>query len=155
MAFTRIYKGKKRMARVSTYLNFPGNTEQAFIFYQSLFGGEFLSPPLRFKDMPPQAGQPPMDAAVGNMIMHIELAIIGGHVIMATDAPASMGFTLKYGNNMCINLELDTRAEMRGLFQKLNENGHVEMQLSDMFWGAYFGIVVDQFGVRWMLNCEK
>lgn len=143
------------MARVSTYLNFPGNTEQAFIFYQSIFGGAFVRPLLRFRDMPPQANQPPMDAVFGNMIMHIELAILGDHVIMATDAPEAMGFNIKYGNNMTINLEPDTRAETERLFKRLNENGEIEMPLSDMFWGTYFGIVVDQFGVRWMLNFEN
>jgi PhnB protein len=89
------------------------------------------------------------------MIMHIELAILGDHVIMATDAPEAMGFNIKYGNNMTINLEPDTRAETERLFKRLNENGEIEMPLSDMFWGTYFGIVVDQFGVRWMLNFEN
>lgn len=143
------------MARVSTYLNFPGNTEEAFHFYKTIFGGEFIGPVMRFKDVPPQPDQPPMPESDLNMIMHIELAILGGHVIMATDAPESMGFTLNYGNNMTINLEPDSRAETEHLFQRLAAHGEVEMPLTDMFWGAYFGSLTDQYGVRWMFNCEK
>lgn len=143
------------MARVSTYLNFPGNTEEAFYFYKSVFGGEFIGPVMRFRDVPPQPDQPPMAESDLNLIMHIELAILGGHVLMATDAPASMGFMVDFGNNMSINLEPDSRAETERLFHRLAENGEIEMPLADMFWGAYFACLRDQFGVRWMFNCEK
>lgn len=143
------------MARVSTYLNFPGNTEEALYFYKAVFGGEFIGPVMRFRDVPPLPDQPPMAEHDLNLIMHIELAILGGHVLMATDAPASMGFMVDYGNNMSINLEPDSRAETERLFHSLAENGEIEMPLADMFWGAYFGCLTDQFGVRWMFNCEK
>lgn len=143
------------MARVSTYLNFPGNTEEAFLFYKEVFGGELIGPVMRFKDVPPMPDQAPMTDDDLNLIMHIELEIMGGHVIMATDAPESMGMMLDYGNNMSINLEPDSRAETERLFRKLGENGEIEMPLADMFWGAYFGSLTDQYGVRWMFNCEK
>lgn len=142
------------MARVSTYLNFPGTAERAFLFYRSVFGGEFIGPVMRFRDMPPEPEQTPMSEQDLNLILHIELSILGGHVIMATDAPESMGFSVSYGNHMSINLQPDTRAETERLFQALAENGEVEMPLADMFWGAYFGSLTDQFGVRWMFNCE-
>lgn len=142
------------MARVSTYLNFAGNTEQAFEFYRSVFGGEFSGPIHRFKDVPPSPGQPPMPADTANMVMHIELVLLGGHVIMGTDAPESMGFKLVQGSNVHINLQPDTRAEAERLFNGLSAGGKVEMPLQDMFWGAYFGSFKDKFGTHWMVNCD-
>ena len=141
------------MARVSTYLNFPRSTEQAFLFYRAAFGGDFNGPVHRFADVPPAPGQPPLAESDRNLVMHVELPILGGHVLMGTDAPESMGFTLTQGNNVHINLEPDTRAETQRLFNALAEGGRIEMPLQDMFWGAYFGSLRDRFGVQWMFNC--
>src|SRR4051812_24768391 len=99
------------MARVSTYLNFTRSTEEAFNFYKSVFKSEFSGPIARFKDIPPDPSHPPMAEADKNLVMHIELPILCGHVLMGTDAPESMGFNLTPGNNMFLNLEPDTRAE--------------------------------------------
>lgn len=143
------------MARVSTYLNFNGNTEQAFEFYRSVFGGEFTGGIHRFKDIPATPGQPPMPADTANMVMHVELTLLGGHVLMGTDAPESMGFAVNAGNNVHINLEPDTRAEADRLFAALAAGGKVDMALQDMFWGAYFGSLTDQFGIHWMVNCAS
>ena len=141
------------MARVSTYLNFPRNTEEAFNFYRSVFGGEFNGGINRFSDIPPTDGMPPLPDDVKNLVMHIELAITGGHVLMGTDAPESMGFNVNMGNNMHINLEPDTREETKKLFDALSAGGKVTMDLQDMFWGAYYGSCTDKFGVQWMFNC--
>ena len=141
------------MARVSTYLNFPGTTEQAFAFYRSVFGGQFNGPIHRFGEAPAAPGQPPLSEADKNLVMHIELPILAGHVLMGTDAPASMGFSVVHGNNVHINLEPDTRAETDRLFKALSVGAKVDMPLQDMFWGAYFGSLTDRFGIRWMLNC--
>ena len=141
------------MARVSTYLNFPRSTEAAFEFYRSVFGTEFAMPIARFKDIPAAPGQPPLAEADKELVMHVELPILGGHVLMGTDAPESMGFTVKSGNNMYINLEPDTLAETDRLFAALSTGGVVEMPLQEMFWGGYFASLVDCFGVHWMLNC--
>lgn len=143
------------MATVSTYLNFPGNTEEVFLFYKSVFGGDFLGEITRFKDMPPQEGTPPLGEAEQNMIVHIALPLMGGHLLMGTDAPESMGFTLKFGNNSYLMLQPDTRAETSGLFDALSAGGKVEMELQDMFWGDFFGSCTDKFGVQWMFNCEQ
>src|SRR5512135_504313 len=142
------------MARVSTYLNFPRSTEEAFLFYKSVFGTEFTMPFARFRDMPPAPDQPPLAEADQNLVMHAALPILGGHVLMGTDAPESMGFTVTAGNNVYINLEPDTRAETDRLFKALSEGGTVEMPLADMFCGAYFGSFTDRYGVHWMLNCN-
>lgn len=143
------------MARVSTYLNFPRSTEAAFDFYRSVFGTEFSSPIIRFGDIPAQPGQPPLAEADKNLVMHIELPILAGHVLMGTDAPESMGFKLTQGNTVTINLEPDTRAETDKLFAALAAGGSADMPLSEQFWGAYFGILVDKFGIRWMFNCAS
>lgn len=143
------------MARTSTYLNFSGNTEQAFAFYRTVFGGEFNGPVHRFRDAPAAPGQPPMPADTANMVLHIELNLLGGHVMMGTDAPQSMGFKVVQGNNVHINLEPDTRAEAERLFNALAAGGTVEMPLQDMFWGAYFGSLTDKFGIHWMVNCVE
>lgn len=143
------------MSRVSTYLNFTRQTEEAFTFYRSVFGGEFTGPMHRFADMPPAPGEPPLAEADRQLVMHVELPILAGHVLMGTDAPESMGFKLVAGNNVHINLEPDTRAETKRLFHALADGGRVEMPLQDMFWGAYFGSLRDRYGVQWMFNCAQ
>lgn len=143
------------MARVSTYLNFPNNTEEAFNFYRSVFGGEFMGGIYRFSEVPPAEGQPPMNESDKNLVMHVALEILGGHVLMGTDAPESMGFTVNFGNNVYINLEPDTREHTQELFNKLSDGGKIEMELQDMFWGAYYGSCKDKYGVQWMFNCNE
>jgi PhnB protein len=143
------------MARVSTYLNFERSTEEAFNFYRSVFGTQFSGPIMRFGDIPPQPGQPATPEADKKLVMHIELPILAGHVLMGTDAPESMGFKLTPGNNVYINLEPDTRVETDRLFNALAVRGKVETPLQEMFWGGYFGSLTDQFGVQWMFNCSS
>ncbi len=143
------------MARVSTYLNFPRQTEEAFNFYKSIFGTEFNDRIHRMGEVPATPGQPPMAEEDKNLVMHVELPILGGHVLMGTDAPESMGFTVKFGNNVYLNLEPDTRAETDRLFKALSEGGKVEMAMQEMFWGDYFGSCKDKYGVQWMFNCSS
>jgi PhnB protein len=143
------------MAKVSTYLNFPNQTEEAFNFYKSVFGGEFIGGISRFGDIPPSPDMPPMAEVDKNLVMHIVLPILGGHHLMGTDAPESMGFRVHSGNNVYINLEPDTRAETKRLFDALSAGGKVEQELQDMFWGDYYGSCKDKFGVQWMFNCAE
>jgi PhnB protein len=143
------------MARVSTYLNFPRTTEQAFDFYRSVFQTHYLGPIARFREMPAAPGQPALAAEDKDLVLHVELPILGGHVLMGTDASESMGFTVTSGNNVYINLEPDTRPEADRLFAALAAGGAVEMPLQEMFWGGYFGSLTDRFGIRWMFNCSS
>lgn len=143
------------MARVSTYLNFPNTTEAAFTFYKSVFGGEFEGELSRFGDVPPQDGMPALSEEDKNLVMHVSLPILGGHRIMGTDAPESLGFSVTQGNNVHINLEPDTREETDRLFAALSEGGTIEMPLQVMFWGDYYGSCTDKFGVKWMFNCTS
>ncbi|MDR3652731.1 MAG: VOC family protein [Paludibacter sp.] len=142
------------MARTSTYLNFSRNTEEAFNFYKSIFGSDFSGNGVaRFGDFPPPPGAPQLEEEDKNLIMHIELPILGGHVIMGTDAPESMGFKVNKGNNVHIMLEPDSKADIKKLFDALSAGGTVTMELQDMFWGAYYGTCTDKFGIQWMFNC--
>lgn len=143
------------MAKVNTYLNFSDNTEEVFNFYKSVFGGEFIGEISRFGDMPPQEGMPPMSEKTKQLVMHISLPILGGHVLMGSDCPQEMGLEVSMGNNMHISLGPDTREETKRLFDALSEGGKITMDLDDMFWGAYYGSCTDKFGVQWMLNCEN
>ncbi len=144
------------MASVSTYLNFPGNTEEAFNFYKTVFQSEFAGEIMRFRSVPPTPDQPPMAEADKDLVMHIMLPILGGaHFLMGTDAVESMGFKVVFGNNNYICLSPDTKLETKRLFDELSAGGKVEMELQDMFWGAYYGSCTDKFGVQWMFNCDE
>ena len=142
------------MARVSTYLNFMGNTEEAFTFYKSVFGTEFLGEIQRMGDVPSNPDMPPLSEAEQHMVMHIELPILGGHIIMGTDMIESMGHHLRIGNNTTLMLEPDDRAEADRLFNLLSEGGTESAGMMEMFWGAYWGVCLDRFGIRWMINVD-
>jgi PhnB protein len=143
------------MAKTSTYLNFNRNTEEAFTFYKSVFGGEFDGGIHRMGEVPQSEGQPEMAEEDKNLVMHVALPILGGHMLMGTDAPEKMGFKVTFGNNVYINLEPDTRGETDRLFRALSDGGKVGMQPQEMFWGDYFGSCTDRYGVQWMFNCAS
>lgn len=144
------------MASVSTYLNFERDTEAAFNFYKSVFGGEFFGQGImRMGDIPPQEGMPPLPEADKKLVMHVELKILAGYSLMGTDSPESLGFKLVKGNNVTINLQPDTRKETEKLFKALSAGGNVTMDLQDMFWGDYYGSCTDKFGINWMFNCSE
>jgi uncharacterized glyoxalase superfamily protein PhnB/uncharacterized protein YndB with AHSA1/START domain len=151
----RLWRAAKtgNTARVCTYLNFDGKTEEAFTFYRSVFRTEFGGEGIhRFGDIPPQADHPPVADAIKKMVLHIELPITGNHVLMGTDAPKEMGFTLTQGNNMHISIEPESREEAKRIFDELSAGGNITMPLQDMFFGAYFGEFSDRFGINWMIN---
>lgn len=142
------------MASTSIYLNFSNQTEEAFEFYRSVFGGEFDGKVSRFGEIPPTENTPPLSDADKNLIMHVSLPILGGVKLMGTDAPESMGFKLNPGNNVYISLHPDTRTEADRLFRELSVGGKVEMPMAEMFWGDYYGSFADRFGVQWMINTD-
>lgn len=147
------HAGLPGMARTSTYLNFPGTTEEAFNFYRGVFGTEFPGPIMRMGDVPCSEARP-RSAAEAHKVMHVMLPILGGHVLMGTDVPESMPGRLVFGTNVSINLEPDSREETERLFAALGAGGTVEMALQEMFWGGYFGTLTDRFGVQWMFNFQ-
>lgn len=138
------------MATLNPYLNFKGNTEEAFNFYKSVFGGEFITIQ-RFKDTPEG---PKLSAADQEKIMHIALPIGNGNILMATDAVESMGQKLEVGNNVHLSLSTESEEETKKLFNAISADGKVTIPLDKMFWGAYFGMCTDKFGVQWMVNYD-
>jgi PhnB protein len=136
------------MASINPYLNFPGNTEEAFNFYKAAFGGEFAMVQ-RFKDMPGKEKLPP---TVQDQIMHVALPIGKDDVLMGSDVVSGMGPAYSAGNNMTISINTDSEAEAKRLFDALSAGGQVTMPLEKAFWGAYFGMFTDKFGVQWMVN---
>lgn len=140
------------MATVNTYLNFNGNCEDAFNFYKSVFGGEFTYIG-RFGEMPPQEGMPPMNEADKNKIMHVGLPI-GSTVLMGSDTGGEWAPTFLQGNNFSVNINPESKEEADKIFNGLSAGGQVTMPMADTFWGAYFGMFTDKFGVNWMVNFE-
>lgn len=136
------------MAVLNPYLNFAGNTEEAFKFYKTVFGGDFKFLQ-RFKDTP-ESGRVPANEK--DMIMHVALPVGKGNTLMATDALESMGHKLTVGNNINLSLEAESKEEAEKLFNGLLLGGKVTMPLGDTFWGAHFGMVTDKFGIQWMVN---
>jgi PhnB protein len=140
------------MARVSTYLNFAGDAEEAFTFYAEVFGTGPLGHIMRMGDLPVDEGAAPMSDAQRQLVAHVELPILAGHVIMATDMEGEGGHRLRIGNNTTINLEPDTKEEADRLFLALSEGATERFEMTDMPWGSYWGTCLDRFGVRWMFN---
>jgi PhnB protein len=139
------------MASVSIYLNFDGDAEEAFTLYKKVFGTDYSTPPMRFKDMPPQPGAAPLPEADQNKVMHMALPILTGIEIMGTDVLESMGHTLTEGNNFTISLNPDTREEADRMYALLSEGATDGVPPHDEFWG-YWGTCKDRFGIRWMFN---
>lgn len=140
------------MATANIYLTFDGECEAAFKFYQSVLGGEI---PMwnRFGEMPPQEGMPPLTEEHKNRIMHVTLPFSTETVLMGSDSMPGIHKITK-GNNFSISLNAQSRAEAEKLFNGLSEGGNVTMPLQDTFWGAYFGMWEDKFGIQWMVNYD-
>ena len=136
------------MKSINPYLNFPGNTEEAFNFYRKIFGGDFFGGINRFKDAP---GTGNLSASDKEKVMHIGLQMGKGNYLMATDALESMGHKVTFGSNFYIAIDAESREEADKLFKGLSEGGKIEMPMADQFWGDYFGSLADKFGVRWMV----
>jgi PhnB protein len=139
------------MASVSIYLNFDGDAEEAFTLYKEVFGTEFSTPPMRFKDAPQRPDAPPLPEADQNKVMHMALPILGGIEIMGTDVLESMGYTLTEGNNFTISLNADTKEQADKMYAQLSAGATDGVAPHDEFWG-YWGTCKDRFGIRWMFN---
>jgi PhnB protein len=139
------------MSTVAIYLNFQGNAEAAFNFYQAVFGTAFSAPIMRIKDLPADPNSPKFSEADLNCVMHVALPIIGGTELMGTDMLESMGHKLIVGNNTTISLQLDTKEEADKFYNALSEGGTDKAAMREEFWG-YWGCCLDKFGIRWMFN---
>lgn len=142
------------MATINIYLHFDGNTEAAFNFYKSVFGGEFAAFQ-RYSDVSDQPGCDQISEIEKEKIMHVALPIGKENVLMGSDTPKSMGQQLSIGNNFSVSVSTESKEETEKLFKGLSENGQVTMPLADAFWGAYFGMCKDKFGIQWMVNFDS
>lgn len=142
------------MIRILPYLNFDGQTEEAFKFYKSVFGGEFDTFQ-RFSEVPQSADMPEIPEDEANRVMHVSLPLAEGVMLMGSDIMPSAGHTLTVGNNVYISLHPDTREEGERLFGALSDGGEVEMAFEKQFWGDWYGSFTDTFGVRWMINVHE
>ncbi|HMA54759.1 MAG TPA: VOC family protein [Acidobacteriota bacterium] len=140
------------MTKVNIYLNFQGNTEEAFNFYKSVFGGEFRAV-VRFKDIPMPGEM--LRKEDEDKIMHIALPVGEDDVLMASDALESLGQKLIPGNNTYISLSPDSHDEADRIFRGLSAGGTIEMPLADQPWGDYYGSFTDRYGIQWMVNYSK
>ena len=138
------------MTTINIYLNFNGNTEEAFNFYKTVLGGEIVMIQ-RFKDTP-EAGQ--ISPADGNKIMHMSMTVGKNMMFMATDSLESKGQKLVIGNNFHISVSTESEEETRKIFDGLSNGGKIDIPLDKMFWGAYFGMCTDKFGVQWMVSYD-
>ena len=139
------------MPALNPYLNFNNNTEEAFNFYKSVFGGEFAKI-IRFKDL--ASDDFPVAAHEANKIMHIALPI-GKNILMANDVPESMGRTNENENRSKIAISAESKEEADKLFNGLSAGGQVEMPISDSPWGSYFGMSRDKYGIEWMVDFDS
>lgn len=140
------------MAQINPYLTFNGTCESAFIFYKSVFGGEF--PYIgKFKDMPPSEGQKMPDAD-GEKIMHVSLPIGGGTILMGSDTGGEWSSNFREGNNFSISINADSAEEANKIFNGLSAGGTVTMPLARTFWSELFGMFTDKFGINWMMSFE-
>ncbi|AOW09206.1 VOC family protein [Flavobacterium gilvum] len=140
------------MAAINPYLLFNGNCEEAFLFYQSVFGGEF--PYIgKFKDAPAEEGDQALSEAEQNRIMHVSLPI-GDTILMGSDTHPKFG-DVSFGGNFSISINTESTDEADRLFNGLSAGGKVEMPMNKTFWGAYFGMFKDKFGINWMVNFDE
>jgi len=139
------------MTTVNVYLTFNGNCEEAFNFYKSVFGGEFPYVG-RYKDMPPQEGASEMNEEEGNLIMHMALPISGETMLMGSDAGGDWAPSILVGNNISISINTDSKENADHFFNGLSNGGKVGMPMGDTFWGDYFGMFTDKFGINWMVS---
>lgn len=139
------------MAAVNSYLNFDGDCGQAFDFYRSVFGGEFLTK-MKFGEMPGGDQVPPKQK---DKVMHVSLPIGPHTCLMGSDWSEEVGGKMVRGNSFAVSIQTDSKPEADRLFNGLSAGGKVTMPLTDAFWGAYFGMFVDKFGIQWMVNCDQ
>lgn len=142
------------MITINPYITFNGNCEAAFDFYKSVFGGAFENIS-RFGDMPPVEGQPPLAESDKNKIMHVSYPISKEIILMGSDTTSAYSHELIVGNNISLSINFASRAATDKIFNALAEGGKITMPLDETFWGAYFGMFTDKFGIHWMLNCDE
>lgn len=137
------------MARINPYIHFNGNAEEAFIFYKSVFGGEFIKL-MRYKDL--SSPEYPIAENDANRLMHVALPIGKSNVLLGSDVMEMMGRVTETDNRNTISISAESRHEADKLFNGLSEGGKIEMPMADGPFGAYFGMFTDKYGIQWMMD---
>lgn len=140
------------MAQINPYVMFNGNAEEAFNFYKSVFGGEFVTV-VRFKDMPASPDQKWTESEA-NKIMHIALPIGKNSLLMANDVPSGMGRVDENENRSKISISAESKEEADKIYHGLSAGGQVEMPIGDSPWGSYFAMFRDKYGIEWMVDFD-
>ena len=142
------------MTKVNAYLTFNGNCEEAFSFYKSVFAGEFQYIG-RYKDVPPKERETLFPLENDEKIMHVSLPISKETILMGCDSTEAFGQVIIAGNNISLSINTDSKDEANRLFNELSVGGQIKMSMSQTFWGSYFGVITDRFGINWLINCES
>ena len=139
------------MAAINPYLNFNGNCEEAFAHYKNIFGGDFVTV-MRFKDAPSEMTK--SDASEDNKIMHMALPIGKGTILMGSDRPLAFG-PGSNGDNFSVAIGTESEDEATRIYNGLSDGGNITMPLAKTFWGAFFGMFTDKYGVQWMVSYDE
>lgn len=137
------------MKNIHPYLHFQNNCEEAFNFYKSVFGGDFVSL-FRFKDTPPDNRLKESEA---EKIMHVSLPVGKDTILMGSDTPDEFG-KINFGNHISLSVSVESEKEADDIFNKLSKDGLVTMPIGNTFWNAYFGMLRDKFGINWMVSYD-
>ena len=155
LAFNKQYfKSLNMKTTVNVYLTFNGNCKEAFEFYRSVFGGEFLQMST-FDEMPPQEGMPPISKEEKDLIMHVSLPISKETVLMGSDTGGEWAKNFKKGTNFSISVNTNNKQEAERIFRELSKGGKVMMPMEKTFWGSYFGMFADKFEINWMVSFDE
>ncbi|MCB9046407.1 MAG: VOC family protein [Chitinophagales bacterium] len=139
------------MAIINPHINFNGNAEEAFMFYKSVFGGDF-SKIIRFKDI--SGPEMPIAEKDENKLMHIALPIGKNNKLMANDVPEFMGKVNEREHRSKISVSTESKEEADQLFNGLSAGGEIEVPITESFGGAYFGMFRDKYGIEWMVEFD-
>lgn len=147
-------KVEKPTTSINPYLTFAGNCEEAFTFYKSVFGGQFAYVG-RFNEMPPMEGMPPMPESEMNKIMHVSLPIGKNSVLMGSDSSEAFGHATVIGNNFSVSVSATSKSDADKLYHGLSAGGQMTMPMSNTFWGSYYGMLTDKYGIQWMISFDE
>ena len=141
------------MTKLNPYLTLPGTAAEAIELYKKVFKAEPTTVQ-KFKDMPQQEGMPAPFPKGGERIIHAGFQI-GNDMLMISDAPEGQDNTVVMGTQTHVSLHPDSKEEADRMFGLLSAGGEVTMPMAMMFWGDYFGMCKDKFGIRWMINYHE
>ena len=141
------------MPTINPYLTFDGTCEEAFGFYKKVFDSEFQFIG-RYKDVP-AADRQNFPLENDEKIMHVSLPISQETILMGCDSTEAFGKTIKVGNNISLSVNAETKGKADEIFNALSSGGQIQMPMNETFWGSYFGVLTDKFGIQWMISTES